>query len=117
MRSTAVSFTTADVGVGVEGIRTAREGDLLHQRVIHQSGAGSHGARENVGRTLTTPAGKPASSTRSANNSAAKGVSSDGFTTTVFPAAKAAGIFIVSEGRGPFHVMITPITPYGWARV
>ena len=39
------------------------------------------------------------------------GVISDGLTTTVLPAASAAGIFIASEISGPFQVMMTPITP------
>ena len=51
------------------------------------------------------------------NNSPEKGVISDGLTTTVFPAASAAGIFIANETSGPFHVMMIPITPYGWCRV
>ncbi len=45
------------------------------------------------------------------------GVSSEGLTTTVFPAATAAGIFMASEMSGPFQVMMIPTTPYGWARV
>src|SRR3984957_17851449 len=74
-------------------------------------------AAGSPGKMLHTPAGKPASSTRSMNSSAEKGVSSDGLQTTVQPAASAAGIFMASEIRGPFQVMMMPMTPYGSSNV
>ena len=43
--------------------------------------------------------------------SVAYGVSSDGFITTVFPAASAGMTFIPTETSGPFHVMMIPTTP------
>jgi hypothetical protein len=63
------------------------------------------------GRILITPAGKPASATRSANSSPVNGVSSDGFTMTVLPAATAGGTLWASEMSGPFQVMMIPMTP------
>src|SRR5258706_13161677 len=46
-----------------------------------------------VGRTLNKPLGKPACSPRYARDSAVRGVSGDGFTIIVQPAAKAALAF------------------------
>ena len=41
------------------------------------------------------------------------GVSSDGFSTTVFPAASAGISFMPTETTGPFQVRMIPTTPYG----
>jgi hypothetical protein len=70
-------------------------------------------ASTEPGSTLTTPLGMPACATSSAKSSGAKGVSSGGFTTTVLPAASAAGTFMAIEDSAAFHVVIAPITPYG----
>ncbi|MNV25692.1 hypothetical protein D3C71_1167970 [compost metagenome] len=67
--------------------------------------------------TLTTPGGKPASSTSSASRKAVKGVSSAGLSTTVQPAAKAGAIFHTAISSGKFHGMMAPTTPTGCARV
>ena len=45
--------------------------------------------------------------------SMAYGVSSDGLTTTVLPAASAGMTFMPTETSGPFQVMMIPTTPYG----
>jgi hypothetical protein len=37
----------------------------------------------------------------------------DGFTTAVFPAAKAGANFHASNSKGEFHAVIMPITPSG----
>jgi hypothetical protein len=41
------------------------------------------------------------------------GVSSDGLSTTVLPAASAGISFMPTENSGLFHVMMTATTPYG----
>ena len=68
-------------------------------------------ADASPGSMLTTPGGNPACSTRSMKYSPVNGVSSDGLTTTVLPAARIAGTFMLSEKIGAFHVMIAAITP------
>ena len=65
---------------------------------------------------LNTPAGKPASSMISANSMALSGAISDGFSTTVQPAATAGTTFSVIWFIGQFHGVIRPHTPTGsWA--
>ena len=63
--------------------------------------------------TLITPGGIPASAARSASSSAVTGVSSDGLTTAVQPAARAGASFQVSRASGEFHGMMAPTTPTG----
>ena len=63
--------------------------------------------------TLTTPGGKPASTTSSARASVDVGVISDGLTTTVFPAASAGKSFQPSRPSGVFHGVIAATTPIG----
>ena len=55
--------------------------------------------------TLNTPGGSPASTARRANSSAEAEVNSDGFTTTVLPAASAGATFqaIKQQRRVPRH--------------
>src|SRR5690625_1597356 len=67
--------------------------------------------------TLTTPAGKPASSTSLTNSSVDADVNSDGFKTTVQPAAKAGAIFQAVSSSGEFHGVIAATTPKGSCRV
>src|SRR5690625_442768 len=62
---------------------------------------------------LKTPAGNPASKASFPNASAVKGVSSDGFSTTVQPAAKAGAIFLVTKAEGKFQAIMAPQTPIG----
>src|SRR5688500_3603246 len=62
--------------------------------------------------TLKTPGGMPASTASSAINTAASGVSSVGLRTTELPAATQA-IAIANTAVGPFHGVISPITPIG----
>ena len=64
-------------------------------------------------RTLTTPSGIPASSASSASRSAESGVSSAGFSTTVFPHASAGPSFQDEMLSGKFHGTISPTTPSG----
>lgn len=49
-----------------------------------------------VGKTFNTPGGIPASSAKFASVKADKGVSGDGFTTIVQPAARAAAAFLMN---------------------
>ncbi len=63
--------------------------------------------------TFTTPSGIPASSAISANRSAVSGVSSAGFSTTVFPAASAGASFQAAIASGKFHGVISATTPIG----
>ena len=65
--------------------------------------------------TLTTPGGNPASATSSASSSAVSGVVSAGFSTTVFPQARAGAIFQAAISNGKFQGMICPTTPSGRA--
>jgi len=64
-----------------------------------------------------TPLGKPASIHIFENKKAVIGVISEGFATTVFPAAKAGAIFQVNKYRGRFHGDIQPTTPIGFHNV
>src|SRR5215470_9082933 len=63
--------------------------------------------------TLTTPGGKPASSTSFMNSSTEADVNSDGLITTVLPAASAGASFQESSSSGEFHGVIMPQTPSG----
>ena len=63
--------------------------------------------------TLITPGGNPASAVRSASISAVTGVSSDGLTTAVQPAASSGASFQVSRNSGEFQGMMAPTTPTG----
>ncbi len=67
--------------------------------------------------TLNTPGGTPASSASSARRSAVSGVSGDGFSTTVQPAASAGISFHVAIISGKFHGTIAATTPTGSLRV
>jgi hypothetical protein len=63
--------------------------------------------------TLKTPGGTPADSTISAMTVAVPGVSSEGFATTVFPAASAGASLQTSDSKGKLQGMSMPITPSG----
>src|SRR3954469_1209070 len=65
---------------------------------------------------LTTPAGIPASATRSAKRKAESGVCSAGLRTTVQPAARAGAIFCTAIINGKFHGTICAATPIGSPR-
>ena len=67
--------------------------------------------------TLKTPGGSPASSKRRASSSVETGVWSEGFATSVQPAASAGAAFQVSSISGEFHGTIAPTTPTGSWRV
>ena len=58
--------------------------------------------------TFTTPSGMPASSAIRSNSSAVSGVSSAGFSTTVFPAASAGPSFQPAIVSGKFQGVIRP---------
>ena len=61
--------------------------------------------------TLNTPAGTPASSARTARARAVKGVSSEGLSTTVQPAARAGATFRVTMAAGKFQGVTAATTP------
>src|SRR5688572_17760621 len=63
--------------------------------------------------TLTTPGGKPACSTSFMNSSVDAEVYSDGWMTTVLPAASAGASFHASSSSGEFHGTIAATTPSG----
>ena len=67
--------------------------------------------------TLSTPSGIPASSASSASRSAESGVSSAGFSTTVFPHASAGPSFQDAMLSGKFQGTISPTTPSGSRKV
>ncbi len=60
---------------------------------------------------FTTPGGRSAWRTTSANRYAVSGVVEAGLRTTVFPAARAGAIFQASISSGKFHGMICAATP------
>jgi hypothetical protein len=62
--------------------------------------------------TLNTPGGMPASIASSAIKTAAIGVCSAGFMTTLLPAASARATKPRVKG-GPFHGVMRPMTPIG----
>ncbi len=63
--------------------------------------------------TLSTPSGRPASAAMSHRSEAVSGDHSDGFSTTVSPAASAGAIFQVASMSGAFHGEISAQTPAG----
>src|SRR5208283_3939962 len=62
---------------------------------------------------FTTPAGKPASVSTSTKWQEESGVSSAGFSTTVFPQTSAGIVFHDGMAMGKFHGVISPQTPIG----
>jgi hypothetical protein len=60
---------------------------------------------------LTTPGGSSACRMTSQKRSAVSGVVSAGFSTTVFPAARAGAIFQASMRSGKFHGITCAATP------
>src|SRR3984957_11111434 len=65
------------------------------------------------GSTLKTPGGSPALSATSASSSASSGVSGDGLSTTVLPAASAGTYLNADSVCGTFQGMIAATTPTG----
>src|SRR4051794_1943667 len=63
--------------------------------------------------TLRTPGGNPACRASSASANGASGATSDGFSTTVLPAANAGATFAAVSTAGTFHGITTAQTPYG----
>ena len=63
--------------------------------------------------TLNTPGGMPALCPSSASASADRGVSSDGFSTTAHPAARAAATFLITRAAGKFQGVIRAHGPTG----
>src|SRR6478609_7702285 len=66
--------------------------------------------------TLKTPAGRPASAQSSAIQMAAVGAFSDGFNTTVLPAAMAMGKKHIGTMAGKLEGEMMPTGPTGWRR-
>jgi hypothetical protein len=62
---------------------------------------------------LKTPAGSPASATRSPSSEQASGDHSAGLRTTVHPAASAGAVFQVESMNGAFQGVITAAGPDG----
>lgn len=69
------------------------------------------------GTTFKTPLGNPASLQISANLRIVSGVTSDGFSTTQFPAAREGPNFHSAIRRGKFQGAMRPTTPKGSRRV
>jgi hypothetical protein len=67
--------------------------------------------------TLNTPGGNPASYTSLANSNVEAEVCSEGFTTTVLPAANAAAKLKLRMSNGEFQGVMMPTTPTGSRRV
>ena len=68
-------------------------------------------------RTLSQPAGSPASCSSSASRSAESGVCEAGFRTTAQPAARAGAILCATRLSGKLNGLIAPTTPIGMRRV
>jgi len=71
------------------------------------------GAALLVGKTLTAPAGSPASTRMSAMSSAVSGVSAAGLRMVGQPAAIAGPHLRVAMAAGKFHGVISSATPTG----
>src|SRR5215207_7397381 len=71
----------------------------------------------NPAMMLTTPSGRPASSSSSPRRSAESGVSSATLSTTVQPVVSAGASFQAAISSGKFQGMICPTTPTGSRRV
>src|SRR3546814_18940778 len=67
-----------------------------------------------VGMTLTTPAGRPASSSNFTRYRVVSGVSAAGLITTVHPAASAGAILRVAMARGKFQGVMSSAGPSAW---
>src|SRR5262249_48447430 len=65
------------------------------------------------GTTFRAPSGNPTSAASRATSIIDADVTSDGFTTTVLPAASAGPAAIIVRNTGEFHGVITAITPIG----
>jgi hypothetical protein len=65
---------------------------------------------------LSTPGGKPASSSSSNSSTADSGVCSAGLSTTVLPAATAGASLRVTIDEGKFHGVMHATTPRGRRR-
>ncbi|MCY1453443.1 hypothetical protein D9M71_704310 [compost metagenome] len=65
---------------------------------------------------LNTPAGRPLSWMMRASSSSGSGVTSEGLSTTVQPAARAGASFQAVVTMGKFHGTISPTTPTGSRR-
>jgi hypothetical protein len=63
--------------------------------------------------TLQTPGGSPASTIRRAASTDVRGVSSEGFTTTVLPAARHGATPRIIWVSGAFQGVMWATTPYG----
>src|SRR3546814_4679442 len=66
--------------------------------------------------TLTTPAGRPASSSNFTRYRVVSGVSAAGLITTVHPAASAGAILRVAMARGKFQGVMSSAGPSAWRR-
>src|SRR3546814_4815726 len=64
--------------------------------------------------TLTTPAGRPASSSNFTRYRVVSGVSAAGLITTVHPAASAGAILRVAMARGKFQGVMSSAGPSAW---
>jgi len=62
---------------------------------------------------LTTPSGKPASTTNSTSSRPTSGISEEGFITTALPAASAGSSFQPGVATGKFQGVISETTPSG----
>ena len=65
------------------------------------------------GTTLISPGGRPAVVPASASSNADLGASSEGFTMTAFPQARAIATRATNMIVGPFHGRMIPMMPSG----
>jgi hypothetical protein len=86
---------------------SAGEVNLADARVSHE-GVTTLGPRRH---DINETGGSPASMHSSPKRSAANGATSDGFSTTAFPAASAGATQDPITTSAPFHGVITPTTP------
>ncbi|MCY1396290.1 hypothetical protein D3C76_1390490 [compost metagenome] len=91
-------------------------GTLPVKASLSTSGCSANGAPASGPRPVTrlnTPSGSPTSWMMAASSSALSGVSSEGLSTRVQPAASAGATFHAAISSGKFHGMIAPTTPTG----
>ncbi|MNC12476.1 hypothetical protein D3C75_602000 [compost metagenome] len=91
-------------------------GTLPVKAILSTCGCSANGApasRPKPVTTFSTPAGNPALSAMPASSRAVSGVSSEGLSTRVQPAASAGATFHAAISIGKFHGMIAATTPTG----
>ena len=111
--SSSDTFFTVEAHCDISSLPTAVEPVKLSLRTIGLLVSSPPIAFESPVTTERTPAGTPARSARTHMASAEYGVSSEGLTTIVQPAASAGPTLRVIIAAGKFQGVIAAVTPIG----